>query len=232
MNSIELGRTPVPQAVVRRIQEMIAAGEVKPGERLPSQRDLATSFNISRASLREALTALETLGLVRIEPNRGVVVCLEPAKGGWRFGSRIPKADVFQLRFLIESYTAKLAAGSAQHGPLDALSSAIEQMRMKRDSGDLEGFARADLCFHRGVAEVAGNQALIQTYDSIVSLMLESHRAPLVSRARLSEPIEEHETILAAIKRGDVDGAAYFARNHVVMTADRSGIPKDIYLRW
>ena len=93
MNPLNGARAPVPQTIVWRIQEMIASGEIKPGDRLPSQRELSLQFNISRASLREALSVLETLGSIRIDPGRGAVVCADGSSGGWRFGSRIPKED-------------------------------------------------------------------------------------------------------------------------------------------
>ena len=67
-------KTLVPQSVAREIQTMIQAGTLKPGEKIPSQREFALKFGISRASLREALLTLETLGLLKTEAGRGTFV--------------------------------------------------------------------------------------------------------------------------------------------------------------
>ena len=67
-------KTLLPQTIAREIQTMIQSGELKPGEKIPSQRDFSLKFGISRASLREALLTLETLGLLKTEAGRGTFV--------------------------------------------------------------------------------------------------------------------------------------------------------------
>ncbi len=69
-----LNKTLVPQSVAREIQSMIQNGSLKPGEKIPSQREFSQKFGISRASLREALLTLETLGLLKTEAGRGTFV--------------------------------------------------------------------------------------------------------------------------------------------------------------
>jgi len=69
-----LTKTFLPQSVAREIQEMIQSGALKPGEKIPSQREFSQKFGVSRASLREALLTLETLGLIKTEAGRGTFV--------------------------------------------------------------------------------------------------------------------------------------------------------------
>lgn len=232
MNPLNGARAPVPQTIVWRIQEMIASGEIKPGERLPSQRDLAVMFNISRASLREALSVLETLGSIRIDPGRGAVVCTEGSSGGWRFGSRIPKEDVFQVRLLVEGYTAGLAAHRIAGQEIDDLRRSIETMQQFLESGQLEGVVQADLSFHTTIVSAAGNQAFKDMYESLSNMVLESHRVPLTARNRLFEPIAEHENIVEALERHDSEGAVYYMRFHLIRAAGRSGIDETLCRSW
>lgn len=226
-------RAPVPQTVVLRIQDMIASGAIKPGEKLPPQRELASLLAISRPSLREALRVLETLGVVRIEPGRGAVVCqAESPSHGWRFGNRIPKADVFQMRLLVEGYAAKLAAAKIAPDGIETLRALISEMGGHLRAGNLEGAAQADLAFHRGILVASGNAALAEMHRDLSNILLESHRAPLVDSRRLLEPIDEHEKILLALAERDGEGAMYFMRHHILRTAGRTGLREDVCKSW
>lgn len=106
---------PVTQTIARRLQEMIRSGELKAGERLPSQRALSEQLNVSRPSLREALLTLETLGLVQTLPARGTFVmdpATRPAQTTWRYDDAHDLREVFQTRLLIEGELARLAASA------------------------------------------------------------------------------------------------------------------------
>jgi GntR family transcriptional repressor for pyruvate dehydrogenase complex len=214
---------------------MISAGMVKPGEKLPSQRTLSEQLQVSRTSLREALSVLETLGFVRVEPGRGAVVCEEGTRGGaagWRFGNRFPEQDVFQLRMLIETYTARLAAAAMTEGQLQELNRNIESMRIALRAKDLEASARIDYDFHRRIIEFAGNKVFAEIYDGLAGVMLELHRLPLNARGRLWEPITEHENIIHAFEQNDPDSASYYMRLHLIRTAGRSGIDEAQCSSW
>jgi GntR family transcriptional repressor for pyruvate dehydrogenase complex len=98
-------RVPVPHAAARKIQGMILSGELKSGEKVPSQREFAQALKVSRASLREALLTLETLGLLKTEPGRGTFVSQEPPSASrhmarWRYGDSYPVSDVFETRIM------------------------------------------------------------------------------------------------------------------------------------
>ncbi len=228
-------RLPVAETTVRRLQELVLSGRIKPGQKLPSQRDLALEFDISRTSLREALRVLETLGLVRVEHGRGAIVCdpsMAAAPPHWRFGDRFPETDVFQLRMLMETYTARLAAPRISDAQLRALHANLDAMRAAMRDQDLEASARIDLAFHRLLVGYAGNKMFAGIYDMITGVMLELHRLPLLARDRLWEPVTEHEHILSALERHDPDGAAYYMRLHLIRTAGRSGIDEARCLSW
>lgn len=235
MRNGQAERVPVSHSAVRRIQEMISAGEVRSGGKLPSQRMLSERLNISRTSLREALSVLETLGLVRVEPGRGAVVCDGPAGAEpprWSFDDRFPQTDVFQLRMLMETYTARMAAPSISAAQLHELRANLEAMREATRAEDLEASARLDLEFHRLIIDYAGNRMFAQIYASIADVMLELHRLPLTARGRLWEPVTEHENIVQALERHDPDNAAYYMRLHLIRTAGRAGIDEARCSSW
>ncbi|WP_297007496.1 FadR/GntR family transcriptional regulator, partial [Thalassospira sp. UBA6510] len=101
-------RTPLPQTVARQIQDMIQNGELTPGDKIPSQREFAQKFGISRASLREALLTLETLGLIKTEAGRGTFVTDPESRSKadmapWRYSESHSVFDVFQTRMILES---------------------------------------------------------------------------------------------------------------------------------
>ena len=221
-------RLPVSHEAVRRIQGMIASGELKPGDSLPSQRELAANLDVSRPSLREALSVLETLGFIEVSPGRRAVV-REPrdAEGSpprWRFKGRFSAADVFQFRMLVETATARLAATNIREGQLTALRGNVEAMRRAVRGTDLELSARIDAEFHARIIEASGNMLLPEIYVSTADIILEAHRLPLLARDRLWEPVHEHVDIINALQQRDPEGAGYYMRLHLMRTATRSGL--------
>jgi GntR family transcriptional regulator, transcriptional repressor for pyruvate dehydrogenase complex len=213
---------------------MIEAGEVLPGEKLPSQRILAARFTISRASLREALSVLETLGFIRVEAGRGAIVCQDRGAPSryWRLAERFPPQDVFQMRLLIESYTARLAANLLSRAQLSELRANVALMQKALEANDLEAGAQTDLLFHRLIVEAAANKVYAEIYRLMSGVIIDSHRLPLTARGRLHEPVVEHEAIVGALEARDPEGAVQHMRYHLVRTAGRSGIDEALCRAW
>lgn len=219
----------VPQITARRIQEMIHTGELRQGDLLPPQRELSERMNVSRASLREALSVLETLGLLRTEPRRGTRVATaemleSSALHLWRFGKRYSLAEVYQFRFVTEGYAARLAAMRMSTADFGTLARNLGEFKNAVRERDLVASVQLDFGFHRLVMEHSGNRVFTDCYDSYGSVLLESQRLPLTRHERLWEPVTEHENIVQAIDRRDPDGACYFMHVHITRAADRAGI--------
>ena len=117
--------TAIQRTTVSRIQEMIRTGELRKGELLPSQRAFAERLNVSRGSLREALSILETIGMLRTEPRRGTLVAddtnAELDARRWRFQRRYSPPEVYQFRFVVEGYAVRLATLRAADRDLASL---------------------------------------------------------------------------------------------------------------
>jgi GntR family transcriptional repressor for pyruvate dehydrogenase complex len=220
-------RGAVADKTVRTLAEMINIGRFPPESRLPAQRLLAEQLRISRASLREATLVLETLGFVRVEPNRGIFVCSpreREMRSRWRFADGYSERDIFETRYTLESYTARLAALRASDEDVATLRSRIEGMKQAARERDLVSFAEMDFAFHHHLVCLSDNQVVAQTLRILKEAMKESQRLPLAEITRLWEPIHEHERIVEAIRQHDPDGAAYLMQLHITRAAHRAKI--------
>src|SRR5271166_4924588 len=142
------GPIRVPHQIVRQLQDIIGHGEFKPGAFLPSERELASKFWVSRSSVREALSILETLGLVEIEPGRRARIrgpSSEPDKRltRWHYASRFNENDVYELRLILEPRAARLAAEKITPQTLADLTASLAVMKDSIRQGDLLAAAHA-----------------------------------------------------------------------------------------
>jgi GntR family transcriptional repressor for pyruvate dehydrogenase complex len=224
-------RSPVAQSAVRTIQAMILGGAFARGGRLPPERQLAGQLAVSRASLREAISILETMGLVRVEPGHGTFVVGDGEGGGtvvpmpiWRFRSRYTLRDVYQLRHLVEGYAARLAAMAAKDDDIAELRRLLETYKEATRTLDLVTSSQADFDLHRRIMTLSRNRILADLHENYRTIFLESQRLPMARHERIWEPADEHEKLVQAIARRDPDGAEYYMRLHITRAAGRVGI--------
>ncbi|APW38037.1 GntR family transcriptional regulator [Rhodoferax koreense] len=152
------------QRLAAQLLTLIAQGEFKVGERLPSERALAERFDVSRTSVREATIALELQGVVEVRGGSGIYVTQAPS-APVAFPGFMPAAEpgpfeLLRARCLIESEIASLAAETRKDGDLDRIFSALADMREHID--DKEANEAADQLFHLRIAESTGNSVLLQ----------------------------------------------------------------------
>jgi GntR family transcriptional repressor for pyruvate dehydrogenase complex len=214
---------PVPREAAGRLERLIAEGRLRPGERLPSQRDLAERLGISRASLREALTALETRGLVSVQPGRGVFVA-RPSGPAWRFSDRFSPREVYEARCGLESFAAGLAADRMDEARLVELGGTVAALREAFGRRDIGAMAQADSAFHDLIIGACANLMLSAMYRSVREVLVESQRLPMLSFTRLESTVAEHEAILARLAARDPAGAADAMGAHIRAAASRLGI--------
>jgi GntR family transcriptional repressor for pyruvate dehydrogenase complex len=229
---LSLTRRPVvPQTAVQRIQAMILAGEFPLGTRLPPERQLANQLSVSRASLREAMSVLETLGLVRIEHGRGTFVCEVPPGTGtavplpvWRFSKLYSLEEVYQLRHLAEGYAARLAAMAITEEEITRLKLFVRQHKESTRTLDFVASSQFDFELHHQIMLLSKNRILADLHENYRTIFLESQRLPVARHERVWETVDEHEKLVQAISRRDPEGAEYYMRLHIARTADRAGI--------
>lgn len=221
----------VTQAVVAALQGMIRDGTFQGGMALPPQRDLAQQLGVSRASLREAVSILGTLGQLSIEQGRGtfLVSTVEGSGGGksigtWRFATRYSPEEVYQFRLIAESQAVQLAAMDHTDEDLAELDDNLGHFRLATRQADLGAYAQADFDFHRLIIRFSRNRLLADMHGSFAGVLLEAQRLPLIRRDKLWEPVVEHERIVEFLKRSDPEGARYYMRQHLSRACSRAGI--------
>ncbi|TCO76026.1 GntR family transcriptional regulator [Plasticicumulans lactativorans] len=212
----------------RTILTAIVEGRWKAGEMLPSQRDLAEQLGISRPPLREAISVLEALGIVRSQPGKGVFVLavpsperLEALDRGAVTQERLNSADVFQMRFALEPFVAGLVASSITPDELVQLRLNVAEMRDCVAAGQLREAIEADLEFHKLIVGFSRNPIFRQVMEQAGSAIVRSRQIMLDRASDLSEPLAEHETVLRCIKNHDSAGATRAMRRHILMAGRR-----------
>ncbi|USX22247.1 FadR family transcriptional regulator [Oxalobacteraceae bacterium OTU3REALA1] len=212
-------RAPEPRmyrVVAERIQELIREQRMEPGERLPSERELAASLRVSRASLREGLIALELGGVVEVRGGSGVYVSERAASL-----AEVPEAgpgpfEVLSARGVIETEVAAMAAKNASPAALQAILAAL--LEMERSHEDRSSNEQADRNFHLAIARATGNTALVGVID-----YLWRQRSSLWHRLKQHYRTEElrtstlldHRAIHDAITARDAPGARKAMRLHL-----------------
>lgn len=226
--------TPASE-VARRMLDLFIDGSVAPGTRLPAERTLAATLGVGRSAVREALAALEILGIVDVRPGsgtylRGAASDLLPQTLRW--GLLIGENDtseLLEMRSGLEIYVARLAADRADDDELDALSRALERMRAAVD--DLGAFADSDRAFHDALGAAAHNALLVDQVTVVRSLLqVYADRAVhTVDDARRA--VAEHDLVLRALLARDADAAASAMAAHMATASARlrdvQGSPRD-----
>ena len=208
--------------IADQIEGLIASGEFAPGERLPPERDLAAKLGVSRATVREAMIALELAGLVDIRTGSGIYVVARK-NGETAQGDAGPGPfELLDARRAIEGGTAALAAANITDAELSALRDALEIMRREQATGaDTED---GDRLFHIGIARATHNALLLRT----IAELWEWTRGPmwmrlndnLYMRANRPRWRADHERIFDAIHRRDPDAAQAAMREHLAHVKD------------
>jgi GntR family transcriptional regulator, transcriptional repressor for pyruvate dehydrogenase complex len=218
-------KVPVPRSAADRLRRMIEQRQLKAGDQLPPQRELADHLKVSRASLREALSALETLGLVSVQPGRGVYV-LDPGArpAAWRFADRGSPGEAYEVRYCVESFAAEIAATRLDGAALAALHGTVSALREAFERHDVDGMAKADSAFHDLIIEACGNAILAAMYRSVREMLVESQKLPMLTSPRLESTVREHQDLLGALERRDPVRAGALMREHIRSAAERYGI--------
>ncbi|AZL68323.1 MULTISPECIES: FadR/GntR family transcriptional regulator [Pseudomonas] len=224
-------RGAVPELALQAIQRLIDEGEYQPGDALPAQRELAQNLGVSRASLREALSSLSAMGVVSVQPGKGVFVKAQKAEQpasasgfAWPFAAQVSAADTFQLRYVLEGFAAGQAANGLTTEALDALAENVEAMGIELKARNFEAAARLDFAFHRGILEASGNLAMLQIVMASEAIYIESQKLPFIRPERAMETWKEHKKILNALARHSAPAAQKAMQEHIRSAALRTGI--------
>ena len=223
--TLTLGRIEkqaVGKQVVGRILELIRTGSLRPGDRLPPERQLIEIFGISRPSLREALRALSTLGVIELRHGGGAFVGDLEAKtllAPLDFFLSLTKTnlkDAFDCRLVIENEIVRRGAGKARRSDVSELNRIVEAHETIQD--DPVGFRILDTQFHEKLSAIAGNAVLQRIAYGLYNLGLDFQnfdRRTKNDPGLIAQSTRDHAAIAAAIAEHDADGAARAMTRHI-----------------
>lgn len=223
-----LGRMPsgsAVSAVATKLLDLFTSGSIAPGTRLPPERQLAATLEVGRSAVREALAALEILGVVDVRPGsgtylRGSVSELLPQSLSWGMliGER-STVELSEVRGALEIYAARLAAERMTEEQLARLDAALHRMRSSLD--ELNAFVEADLQFHQELAASTGNTVLLDLLQIIRSLLRVWVDRAVQDPEQARIALEEHAAVFAAISSRDGNAAASAMARHMLTAGHR-----------
>lgn len=208
---LDLKHRSVSQQIVAHLRNAIRTGQLKTGQQLPPEPELLRQWQVSPASLRDALKELETLGLVRRKPRVGTVIQqFEPIRLFEQCASLLGHRpdlieDLIQMRDILEAALVPLVIGEATAADWQAMDRAIAGMTAARDFAEL---ARWDLEFHRHYYRATHNTF----FAAMVPLLVEYFAIfEPATRGGLTRPqartVREHRALLKALRKGQVNAA-------------------------
>lgn len=210
------------EEIARRLQSLVETGNLKPGDRLPPERQLATLFGVSRNSVREAIKSLEQQGVLKSRHGAGTYIsAASQAELARQLGEAFARErhrleDIFELRLLLEPQIARLAATRISPLTLERLD-AIMEAYGEAMRNDLPVF-EIDQGFHDAIATATGNQCIVRLMEQMNDMLAESRDEALQSPTRSLRALEDHRKILGALRRRDADDAAVAMAEHLERT--------------
>lgn len=211
---------PITDEAIAKIKQMIVIGELRPGDRLPKEADLAAQIGLSRNSLREAVRALSLVGILDVRQGDGTyVTSLEPKAllDGLSFIVDLHHdatvLEFFEVRRILEPAATALAA---QHIGLDAVDSLRDHLSGVTAESSVEELVENDVEFHRRIAEAAGNSVLYSLVDTMCGPTIRARVwRGLTQEGALKRTLDEHHAILDALAGRQTDVARALATVHI-----------------
>ncbi len=206
------------EVVVGRIKQYIVDHRLRPGDRLPTEQELADRFGVSRVSAREATKALQFLGIIEAAPRRGLVVGqVDMRRTAAYLGFHLaigdfPKAQLIDARGVIETgvlphVMRRMKEDTTLHSRLTVLADDVRRAK------NLDGRIAADVAFHHGLLDAAAIPPLVAFHD-LLTIFFDRFRRSL-ARGDWEAGIAQHQLILDALRDGDLEAASATMTKHL-----------------
>ena len=211
-------RNKVYEEVAKQIERLILK-KLKPGDKLPSERELAEMLQVSRSSIRDAIRGLELMGLVEPRQGAGTIVrelsaesVVNPFANSLKH-QRDQVSELLDFRKMLEPPLAARAATHATDDDIAEMEEILQRQETKMALG--EAAVAEDTEFHYSIALASGNTVVLKVLDVVMDLLRETRERSLQVEGRAQRSLAGHRRILAAIKRRDAESAKAAMRRHV-----------------
>jgi len=214
--------------VVNHIRTLIENGSLRPGDKIPPEREFARQLNVSRASLRTGIGYLAAMGVMKVKHGVGTFVADGPAAFGKDSVSMIGALhgfqswQMFEARLLIESNLAALAAERGTEEHFTALAEEVAEIFASLESP--AEFLIHDVLFHRTVAQASGNPILAALMETITSALYDRRRKTVERAIDLRESAEMHRELFRAIRSRNQEEARRLMEQHLLMAQAAQGM--------
>lgn len=217
---VPLQQGRIADLIADRILQLISTEKIRPGARLPPERELATLLGASRPSIREALRSLQTKGYVEIRHGAGVFVTEPPTARSLRaavFAEEMSLAELFDMREVLELPAVVWAATNQDAERLAKVQAAYDALdeASAQEDVDWPRLQSLDAAFHLNIVEAAGNRFLSQTLTVLQDILARGMETTLQLPGRLEKSRADHRHILDAVLAGDPEAARRAAAAHI-----------------
>lgn len=218
-----IGRTDtLRNEVAEHIKGLVKNGQLKPGERLPTEREMAQKFGVSRTVIRDAVKTLVGVGILEVKHGVGIFVGIMNSNTVARQLSSLlinendTIENLFGVRMVLETAAAGWAAEKKTHSDLPRIFNFIkESKRLLIESNDLESYWLHDHNFHLLVAELSANPVAVRLMENLLDLLQETRHLSIAIPGRNNLSVEEHIKILEAILQGQAETARLMMQGHL-----------------
>jgi GntR family transcriptional regulator, transcriptional repressor for pyruvate dehydrogenase complex len=208
----------VYDVIVQHVERLVEDGSLKPGDRLPSEREMARRFHVGRSSVQDAIRVLDARGIVKLRQG-GTTVVRDPSDSlvGLLAEVLIRKRtlveELMDVREIIEPALAARAAEHATEADIKYLNGILLRQAEKVRRG--ESAVEEDFEFHNTIARVAGNSVVLAVLDTLINLLAETRRIAFQVKGRAEASLRGHRRVLRAIQRRSPKAAESGMRAHV-----------------
>ncbi len=220
MNYRTIQRSSTSELVMKEILESIKSGDLKPGDKLPPERELTKMFGVGRSTLREAISALVLVGYLEVIQGRGTFLKIDFQSvnlsalelSNVQIAASI--IDLVEVREILECNAVKLAARRAKSDDIRLIIDALAKMKETVD--DYKRFSDHDFNFHIALAQATGNNMILEMMKLIVNKVHEQYdRFNPKTLFQTEKAVFTAEQIVASITNGEAEKAAGFMRDHL-----------------
>ena len=211
-------RDKVYEGVAKQIERLILK-KLQPGDKLPSERELAETLRVSRSSIRDAIRSLELMGMVEPRQGAGTIVreissesLVNPLANALKRKEDLI-GELLDFRKMLEPQLAARAATRVSPNELSEMEEILERQERKLRAG--ESAIAEDSEFHYAIALASGNSVVLKVLDTLMDLLRDSRERSLQEEGRPQKSLAGHRRILAALKRRDGETAKAAMRRHI-----------------